>query len=374
MNALRVIRRRPEGAPEVEEVVLDEAPPALLAVAVDRVDRARVEHRQPGEQHPARAQRTPVLVRDPVVRIARADAEHVEPAQDGPRNPRHRGRPDAVTVGPRRLRQGRPHQRLGQRALLHAVELEARAGIDLEIAGADVDQECARDVVAGRVKDAAADHLARVRHAQVPGDVELEHELAAVGVLDLESGGRPQVLPLGDLERRPRRRRRGPRDDLGDGQRAQVVARAEPGRARHLVERVDVTGRGHALEREHAIRLVRQRVADDQGDHHLLEVVALRRRGNVRVVVFVPGDRPIREPARRIVARGRGAGERREERARRGQPARARTDARCANHGMPRGIASERPDRDARISGREACAARNSCVGRARKNAIISPA
>ena len=82
LRTFRARRGRAQARAEVDEVVPDEAPAALLDVAVERVEGAGVQDREPGEQEPARAQRAALLVRDPVVGIVGPPADHVEGAHD----------------------------------------------------------------------------------------------------------------------------------------------------------------------------------------------------------------------------------------------------------------------------------------------------
>ena len=145
LHALRVVGRGSERAAEVEEVVPDEVPAPFLDVAVDRVDRARIEDRQPGEQHPARAQRPAVLMGNAVVRIVGPHAQHVEPAQDVSRDPGDHDRPHAAVGQARHLGQRRAHVRGGERPLLHAIEEIGRGRPDLQIGGVEIDRERARE-------------------------------------------------------------------------------------------------------------------------------------------------------------------------------------------------------------------------------------
>ena len=87
----------------------------------------------------------------------------------------------------------------------------------------------------------------------------------------------------------------------------QMVARAEPGRARHVVGRVHVARRARPLQRQRAIDLAGQRVAHEQRRVELAEPGGPRRRGHVRGVVLVPGHRPIGEAAQRRVGGAAGA-------------------------------------------------------------------
>ncbi len=151
-------------------------------------------------------------------------------------------------------------------------------------------------MVAGGVEDAIADHLARVRHAGVTGDVELQHVLSPRRVLDLVAGGGAEILALDDRERHPRRDDRRPGGDLAGAHRPKVVARAEPGRARDLVGGVDVLGRRPPSSRQDAVGLVGHRIANGERGLQHLQMVGRRRRGHVGVVVLVPGHRPIGEP------------------------------------------------------------------------------
>jgi hypothetical protein len=174
------------------------------------------------------------------------------------------------------------------------------------------------------VEDPTAHHLGAAGHAAVARDVQLEQELPPRGVDHLEPDRRAPRLALQDPERRPRRLARAGRTGggLGGAQRPQVVPRAEPGRTRDLIQRVDVPGRPLPLARQVVVGLARQAVAQDDGD---VQVDQIRRGGRPRegaVVVFVPGDGPIGERARRLSRPGAPEGERRQHR-RSGESSRA---------------------------------------------------
>jgi len=77
-----------------------------------------------------------------------------------------------------------------------------------------------------------------------------------------------------------------------------VIARAEPGRARHLVERVHVLRGRPVLDGQQPIRLVHHRVADRQRRLEILQVVGLGARRHVGVVVLAPRHGAVREPPR----------------------------------------------------------------------------
>jgi hypothetical protein len=122
----------------------------------------------------------------------------------------------------------------------------------------------------------------------------------------------PSSLAFDDRERQDGRRRGRAFGDLLGRHRVQVIAATEPGRAGHLVEGVDVEGRGRALDRERAVDLAREAVPEDEREREVLKVARLGRRGQVGVVVLVPGDRPIGEPVRLLGSNGRARRDRRD--------------------------------------------------------------
>ena len=208
---------------------------------------------QPRADDTVAAQVAAVLVRDHVVRVVRPRAVEPRPADHGARDRAARHHADAP-VGQLRARLDELVEvRLGHSARLVVEQLDRRLRVDADLLAAHVDDPGLRHVVAEGVEEPRADHLGAGRKAEVLPRVRLDEVGVAARVLDREARRDAARLAADD---RPGAGRVGavvaigPAPDLRDRHRAHADAVLEPGRVRHLAERVDaLRGRDHPLPR-----------------------------------------------------------------------------------------------------------------------------
>ena len=244
-------------------------------------------------------------MRDAVVGVVRSPPDQVKASQDLAPHPGHRDHAYPAITGAGRPGQHGLYVFRPQGPALHAIQLKRRPGIQQQIPlGHDIQHVGAGDVVAGGMGQALANHLGSAGQTQPIDRIELQQELAAVRVHRLKAGRRTLRLALDDPERRPRPGRVRSGHQLCQRHRAPGVAGAEPGRARHVVPAVHVLGRTTRLQRQHPIDLVGQRITHQQRSVPFLQPAGPGRRGHVLVVVFLPDDRSVRVPGRRLVRAG----------------------------------------------------------------------